>query len=205
MNHSRIVRATHWINAIAFLIMVGSGWRIYNNEPIFPFRFPIWATLGGDPFVSLASSNDPGTANAIAWHFAAMWVLGINFAVMFINGLATWHYPRDLLPLTPRMLIRDVVAALTFKLDHHARHYNAVQKAFYLFVLVALAGMIASGLAIWKPVQLALLTALFGGFQGARLVHFLLMAGLVGFLVVHLSLVALVPSTLRNMTVGKRT
>jgi thiosulfate reductase cytochrome b subunit len=205
MNHSRIVRATHWINAIAFLVMVGSGWRIYNNEPILPFRFPIWATLGGDPFVSLASSNDPGTANAIAWHFAAMWVLGINFLVMLINGLVTWHYPRDLLPLTPRMLIRDVVAAATFKLDHHARHYNAVQKAFYLFVLVALAGMIASGLAIWKPVQLAPLTAVFGGFQGARLVHFLLMAGLVGFLVVHLSLVALVPGTLRNMTVGKRT
>jgi thiosulfate reductase cytochrome b subunit len=152
----------------------------------------------------LASSNDPGTANAIAWHFAAMWVLGINFLVMLINGLVTWHYPRHLLPLTPSMLIRDVVAALTFKLDHHARDYNAVQKAFYLFVLVALAGMIASGLAIWKPVQLAPLTALFGGFQGARLVHFLLMAGLVGFLVVHLSLVALVPSTLRNMTVGKR-
>lgn len=204
MTHSRIVRITHWINAVAFLIMVGSGWRIYDNVPIFPFRFPFWMTLGGDPFVSLATSNDPGTANAIAWHFAAMWVLAINLLVMLINGLVTWHYPRDLLPLTPRMLIRDVVAALTFRLDHHARHYNAVQKAFYLFVLVALAGMVASGLAIWKPVQLAPLTAFFGGFQGARLVHFLLMAGLVGFLAVHLTLVALVPSTLRAMTIGKR-
>jgi thiosulfate reductase cytochrome b subunit len=204
MRHSRIVRVTHWINAVAFVVMVGSGWRIYDNVPIFPFRFPFWATLGGDPFVSLATSNDPGTANAIAWHFAGMWVLAVNFLAMLINGVVTRHYARDLLPLTPRMLWRDLVAALTFRLDHHAPGYNAVQKAFYLFVLVALAGMIASGLAIWKPVQLAPLTAFFGGFQGARLVHFMLMAGLVGFLAVHIALVALVPRTLRAMTIGRR-
>lgn len=204
MRHSRIVRVTHWVNALAFVVMVGSGWRIYDNVPIFPFRFPFWMTIGGNPFNSLATSNDPGTANAIAWHFAAMWVLGINFLVMLANGLVTRHYRRDLLPLTPRMLLRDVRAALTFRLDHHAPGYNAVQKAFYLFVLVALAGMIASGLAIWKPVQFAPLTAFFGGFQGARLVHFLLMSSLVGFLIVHLMLVALVPSTLRGMTIGRR-
>ena len=64
--HSSIVRLTHWINAAAMVVMVTSGWQIYNASPIFDFKFPAWMTLGG------------WLAGAIAWHFAAMWVLAIN-------------------------------------------------------------------------------------------------------------------------------
>ena len=66
-------RILHWVMALSILIMIGSGWRIYNASPIFAFlTFPEWATLGGDGEASLARHGDPGVATAIAWHFAAM-------------------------------------------------------------------------------------------------------------------------------------
>ena len=65
-NHVWPVRVTHWLMAISVLTMVGSGWRIYNASPIFPFTFPEWATLGGDVEAALARHNDPGVASIAA-------------------------------------------------------------------------------------------------------------------------------------------
>jgi thiosulfate reductase cytochrome b subunit len=204
VNHSVLVRIAHWSQAIAILIMIGSGWRIYDNVPIFPFEFPYWITLGGNTYLATTTSNDWGTGNAIAWHFAGMWLLLFAFGVFVANGVITGHFRRDLLPLTPRAFLRDFIAAATFRLDHSSGAYNAVQKAFYWGVMFAIAMMFASGLAIWKPVQLGWLTWVFGGFAAARVVHFFFMSAIVAFMVVHVVLVALVPHTLRGMTLGGR-
>lgn len=201
--HPAIRRIGHWLMALSVLIMIGSGWRIYNAAPIFDFSFPEWFTLGGDGTRSLVAHNDGGTGNAIAWHFAGMWLLGGAFTLYASHSLLSGHWRRDLLPVGPRSFLRDFVAAATFRLEHRIGEYNAVQKLFYIGVLSAIVMMIVSGLAIWKPVQFCPLVALFGGFQGARLVHFLFMAAITGFIAVHLALVAIVPRTLIGMITGR--
>ncbi len=200
--HPMIRRITHWLTAIAIFVMIGSGMRIYNNVPIFDFEFDLWYTLGGEPDFSYAQHNESGTASAIAWHFAGMWLLASSYLIYVVHGVLTRHFSRDLLPLTPRGFLRDFIAAATFRLKHGA-DYNYVQKAFYWGVLFAIAMMLVSGLAIWKPVQLYPLTWLMGGFDNARIVHFFFMTAIGAFIVVHIALVALVPSTLIGMTIGR--
>jgi thiosulfate reductase cytochrome b subunit len=186
--HPLAVRITHWINAFAILVMVTSGWKIYNASPIFDFRFSNYFTLGG-------------------WlggaHFAAMWLLVVNGLVYVIYGIASGHFRHDFLPLSVRAIWRDFVAALTFKLEHRLGAYNAVQRLLYVVVLLFGVGVVISGLAIWKPVQFQFITGLLGGYDFARILHFAMMAGIVGFVAVHLALVALVPSTLRPMITGR--
>jgi len=203
--HSLIARIAHWCQALAVIIMIGSGWRIYDNVPIFPFEFPYWITLGGDKYLATTTSNDWGTGNAIAWHFAGMWLLLFGFTLFIGNGVLTGHFRRDFLPLTPRAFLRDFIDAATFRLTHKLGEYNSVQKAFYFGVMFALCMMFLSGLAIWKPVQLSWLTWIFGGFASARVVHFFFMSALVGFIAVHVTLVALVPKTFVAMTLGRAT
>jgi thiosulfate reductase cytochrome b subunit len=205
LEHSWPVRLTHWVMAASILIMIGSGWRIYNASPIFPFRFPEVITLGGDVDVALTWHNDPGVASAIAWHFAAMWLLAGSYLLFVAWGALSGHFRRDFLPVGPVSFLRDLVAAARFKLAHKLGEYNAVQKVFYWGVLALVALMIVSGIAIWKPVQTYPLEVAFGGFQGARIVHFLGMVGICGFLLVHIALVALVPKTFIAMVVGRVT
>ena len=185
-----VVRITHWVNAFAMTCMVLSGWRIYDASPLFPFTFPPGITLGG------------WLAGALAWHFAAMWLLVANALVYLAYSVASGYFRRTLLPLTPRQVWRDFTAALAFRLEHRSGAYNAVQKLLYIIVLLLGAAAVLSGLAIWKPVQLAPLTALLGGYDTARVVHFLAMAGIVGFILIHLALVILVPRTLLSMVTG---
>lgn len=189
--HPLVVRITHWVNAFAMICMILSGWAIYNASPIFDFTFPRGITLGG------------WLGGALAWHFAALWLLVVNGLVYLVYGFASGHFRHDLLPVTPASVWRDFRAALTFKLEHRLGAYNAVQKLLYIVVLLLGVGVVISGLAIWKPVQLDYIAALLGGYDNARIVHFLMMSGLVGFIVVHLALVALVPSTLLPMITGR--
>jgi thiosulfate reductase cytochrome b subunit len=198
-------RIMHWINALAIIVMIGSGWRIYNYYPALPidFGFPNYLTLGGDFTVTEAVNDEDGLANALAWHFAAMWVLVINFLTFVIVGFASGHFRRDFLPLTLRAFLSDLWAALRFKLDHTLGEYNAVQKFLYWGVLGVIFVTILSGLSIWKPVELKELTWLFGGYEFARVVHFFGMATIVGFLVVHVALSLLVPSTMVAMVFGR--
>ncbi len=201
--HPLTVRVAHWVLALSILVMIGSGWRIYNASPILPFRFPEAFTLGGNVSVALSRHNDPGVASAIAWHFAGIWLLLGSFALFLAHGVLSGHFRRDFLPVGPRAFFRDFTAAARFKLEHRLGQYNAVQRVFYWGVLFAVAVMILSGLAIWKPVQLHPLELLFGGFQGARLVHFVFMAAISLFLLVHVALVILVPKTFVAMILGR--
>jgi thiosulfate reductase cytochrome b subunit len=189
--HPLYVRLTHWINVYAMGCMFMSGWAIYNATPIFGFRFPQWATLGG------------WLGGSTAWHFAVMWLLVVNGLVYLVASVLGGHLRRDLLDVTPRAFARDIGAAMRLRLPHAPGRYNAVQKVLYLGVLALGVLIVLSGLAIWKPVQLAELTALFGGFAAARVVHFIAMAGIGLFVVVHLALVVLVPRTLPPMITGR--
>jgi thiosulfate reductase cytochrome b subunit len=190
--HPVWVRVTHWINAIAILVMIGSGWQIYNAAPLFDgLRFAKSISLGN------------WLAGALLWHFAAMWVLAINGLVYVTLGIVSGRFRRKLLPISPAQVLADAKAALSFKLSHEdISRYNAVQKLLYAGVILTGIVIVLSGLAIWKPVQLQELTTLFGGYDFARYVHFFAMSAIVGFLVVHIALGLLVPKSLRAMIAG---
>lgn len=203
--HPGMARITHWINAAAILIMIGSGWRIYNNVPIFPaIEFPLWATLGGDPDLTYARNSDVGFSNALLWHLAGIWLFTVNGLVYLVYGILSGRLFRKLFPIRPREVRETIVDALRFKLAHDdLTIYNGVQKLLYLGVIAAMILAAISGLSLWKPVQFQVLITLFQGFQGARLVHFLCMSAIVLFLVVHVTLALLVPRTLVAMLTGR--
>ncbi len=186
------VRILHWINAVAMILMIMSGWQIYNASPLFDFRFASSITLGG------------WLGGALLWHFAAMWLLMVNGLIYLTLGLVTGRFRKKLLPITPGGVISDARAALTFKLAHDdLTKYNYVQKMLYAGIIIVGIVIVLSGLSIWKPVQLQWLTALFGGYDVARYVHFTAMSAIVAFLVVHVVLALLVPKSLRAMLIGR--
>jgi thiosulfate reductase cytochrome b subunit len=193
--HPGWVRVTHWINVVAMFLMIASGWRIYNASPLFPFAFP--------PAVTIGDGLD-GLPGALLWHFAAMWLLVVNGVAYVALGLLTGRFRRKLLPIYPRDVVRDVVAALTGRLSHaDLSVYNAVQRLLYAGVILAGVVIVLSGLSIWKPVQMQEVAVLFGGYDAARFVHFFAMAAIVGFLAVHVVLAILVPRSLRAMIIGR--
>src|SRR6516162_4690020 len=190
--HPLWVRVTHWVNAVAMVIMIGSGWEIYNASPLFWFAFPPAITLGG------------WLAGALLWHFAAMWVLAVNGLVYLVLGIATGRFRHMLVPLRAADVLADAKRAFSGTLSHDDLSvYNAVQKLLYLGVLVAGVVMVLSGISIWKPVQLQELTRMLGGYDAARYVHFFAMAAIVGFLLVHVIMTLLVPKSLRAMIMGR--
>jgi thiosulfate reductase cytochrome b subunit len=186
------VRTVHWINAVAVILMIMSGWQIYNASPLFGFSFSRSITLGG------------WLGGALLWHFAAMWLLMVNGFVYLTLGFVTGRFRKKLLPITPSGVIADTRAALTGRLSHDdLTKYNYVQKLLYAGIIVIGIVIVLSGLSIWKPVQLQYLTALFGGYDTARYVHFFCMAAICAFLVVHVALALLVPKSLRAMIIGR--
>ncbi len=204
--HHVVVRVTHWVNALALFLMIGSGLRIFNAYPAFarkgetfccyPFaghKIPDWLTFGA------------WLAGARRWHFAAMWLLVVNglvyLAFIYLHG--EW---RDLVPR--RGAVRDALEMVKFYLAARKDHppqgkHNALQRlAYFAMPLVGLAAVV-SGIAIWKPVQLAPLTHLLGGFVWARYWHFLAMLALVLLSAGHVFMVfAVDPYSLRSIVTG---
>jgi thiosulfate reductase cytochrome b subunit len=189
--HPLILRVTHWVGALAMILMILSGWAIYNASPLLPFLIPPGLTLGG------------WLGAGIAWHISAMWLLMADGLVYLAWGFASGHFARAFLPITPASVLHDVKAALTLKLRHDVDRYNVVQRLLYVLVVTAGVLLVLTGLSIWKPVQLGALTWAFGGYDIARRIHFALMCCVVAFLVIHVLLVALVPRTLRAMVLGR--
>src|SRR5437879_12175596 len=186
------VRALHWTNAFAMVLMIMSGWQIYNASPLFGFSFSSSITLGG------------WLGGALLWHFAAMWLLMVNGLIYLAMGIATGRFRKKLLPITPEGVISDTRAALTGKLSHDdLSRYNYVQKLLYAGIIVVGIVIVLSGLSIWTPVQLQWLSALFGGYNVARYVHFICMSAIVALLFVHVALGVLVPKSLPHMILGR--
>ena len=189
--HPLWLRVTHWLNALAVVIMVTSGWRIYNASPLFDFHFADSITLGG------------WLAGALQWHFAAMWLLAVNGMAYLLLNFGSGRLLRRFFPLSPRAVLADLLDAMRGRLSHADPHrYNAVQRVVYLFVMIDSVLLVISGLVLWKSVQFPLLRELLGGYEASRRVHFFAMAALVVFVAVHLTMVASVPRTLRAMVRG---
>jgi len=190
--HPGAVRTMHWINAVAIIILIGSGWRIYDDEVIFGWlHFPDWAVIG------------IWAQYGLQWHFFAMWILMLNGLAYLAYGLTTGRFRRKLLPIWPGEVINQIRAALRFNLAHDdITHYNAVQKLLYVGIILVIVLQVLTGWVIWKPIQLSELTYLLGGFQSARLIHFFGMVAIVGFLVVHVALALIVPKTIGAMITG---
>ncbi len=189
--HPGWLRVTHWVNAVAFLVMVTSGWRIYNASPLFQFEFPRSFTLGG------------WLGGALLWHFAGMWLLVANGIFYVVMSLATGRFRRQLFPLRWVDLRSDFTAALQGRLAHDdITRFNAVQKLAYLFALGALILEILSGLVVFKSVQFQGLAWLLGGYDSARVVHFVCMTGLSAFLLIHVLAAVAVPKTILAMVRG---
>jgi thiosulfate reductase cytochrome b subunit len=190
--HPLVVRITHWLNVLAVLIMITSGWAIYNASPLFNFEIPSQITLGG------------WLAGALQWHFAGMWLFAINGLVYLIYGIASGHFRRKLLPISPRAVLHDVGEALRGRLAHEDLSvYNAAQRAAYVALILALIVMLATGLVIWKPVQFYWLGQFIGDYEGARLLHFFAMAAIFCIVLVHVAMVILVPRTFPTMFTGR--
>ena len=190
--HPVWMRITHWLNALAVLVLVTSGWRIYNAAPFFPFEIPAAITLGG------------WLGGALQWHFAAMWLLAANGLIYLALNIASGRLFRKFFPLSIPGIWHDALAALRGELSHaDPRHYNSVQRFAYLFVMLDIVLLVLSGLVLWKSVQFAVLRDLLGGYDFARRIHFFAMAALVVFVAVHLVMVALVPRTLLTMLSGR--
>jgi thiosulfate reductase cytochrome b subunit len=187
------VRVMHWINAIAIILMIMSGLQVYNASPLFrSLTFSHTITLGG------------WLGGALLWHFAAMWLLMVNGLAYLVTGFVSGRFAKKLFPISPRGVVSDAVAALTFKLSHDdISKYNQVQKVLYAGIIAVGIVIVLSGLSIWKPVQLQYLTALFGGYDIARYVHFFCMSAIVAFLAIHVLLALLVPKSLRAMIIGR--
>lgn len=190
--HPLPLRVMHWINAITIFVMVGSGWKIYNDEVIFGWlHFPEALTIG------------KWAQHGLQWHFFGMWVLVINGGCYLLYGLLSGRFRRMLFPITVRDIVATIRDTLRLRLAHEdPTKYNAVQKILYLTVISAGILIVISGLAIWKPIQFSELVSLFGTFQNARIVHFCCMTVIVLFVVVHVALAVLVPETLVAMIFG---
>lgn len=190
--HPLPLRIMHWTNALAMVLLIASGWKIYNDEVLFGWlHFPEWVTIGGE------------AQGALQWHFFAMWILGLNGLAYLIYGFSTGRFRRMLTPLSIGEILSNIRDALRLKLSHDdLTKYNGVQKTLYIGIIIVGIVQVLTGLAIWKPVQFSELAALFGSFQSARILHFLGMGAIVGFVLIHVALALLVPQTLIGMITG---
>jgi thiosulfate reductase cytochrome b subunit len=190
--HPLAIRIMHWINAAVIMVMITSGWGIYDDDVI----------IHGLHFNGFMRLGD-WAAPSLNWHFAGMWFFGINGLIYLIYGLATGRFIERLLPIRPADLVQTVIDTLHFKIAHEdLTVYNAVQKLLYIVALLACINQVVTGVAIWKPVQFSGLVTLLGGFQSARVFHFVGMVVIAGFVVVHVLLALLVPKTIWAMLAG---
>lgn len=189
--HPLWLRICHWINVIATLCMIFSGWRIYNASPLFDFRFPSNITLGG------------WLGGALQWHFTFMWLFFINGAVYVISQVLSKRLAKMFFPISIGAIFSEIWLALKGKLPHDGHNYNMLQKIAYLVVVLDSILLLLSGLVLWKSIQFPLLSTLLGGYTGARYIHFFSMSVLVLFLIVHFVMVLLVPRSLIRMIRGK--
>jgi thiosulfate reductase cytochrome b subunit len=186
------LRITHWLNAVGVVLMLMSGWRVYDANPFLGFTIPPEITLGG------------WLGGALQWHFAAMWVIVVNGLFYLIANVVARRLFSQFFPLSPRAVVRDLADALHGRLSHEdLRVYNAVQRAAYLFAILDLIVLVLSGLVLWKSVQFGWLRDAMGGYEVARRIHFFAMSGIVAFVVVHVVMSLLVPRTLLAMIRGR--
>ncbi len=205
--HHWIVRVAHWLNAVLLLGMIASGLQIYNAFTHFgprgrPFLPNPW---DGDPFRPAVRLGG-WLAGGLNWHFALAWpfvLTGLVYLVyLVVSGewRALLFRPRDV-PAAWRMQLYY----LRLRREHPPQgKHNALQKAAYSSIFLLGMLSVLTGFAIYKPVQLWWLTALFGGYELTRYWHFWAVWLFVAFTAVHVIMVfAVDPASLRAMITGR--
>src|SRR3979490_108613 len=167
--HPLSLRIMHWINAAAIFIMIGSGWRIYNDDVLFGWlHFPDFLVIG------------KWAQYGLQWHFFGMWIFVLNGVAYLTYGIFTGRFRQKLFPISLREGLVTIGDALRLRLSHEdLTIYNAVQKILYLGVILVGMFIVITGLCLWKPVQFSEVADLFGSFQTIRLIHFLCMSAVV--------------------------
>jgi thiosulfate reductase cytochrome b subunit len=202
------IRLTHWIAVPTIVAMAGSGMQIWVA---YPYLGPRGATYGWFPLQGFVVPRwlrlGDWLAGARHVHFAFMWILVANGLVYLAYFFVSGEWRRRL--FEPR---RDARNALETALGYlrirpmptQAGLYNGLQRAAYTSAIALVAIQVLTGIAMWKPVQLRLLAALFGGYDGARAMHFLALLALVPLVVAHLVMVATHHRAFVSMLTGGR-
>jgi thiosulfate reductase cytochrome b subunit len=202
LKHLRAIRWFHWINFPLLVLMTWSGLMIYWAYPVYGVGsirfFPAW-------FYSALRLNQR-LADGMALHFFVMWFFVLNGIAYVAYTIFSGEW-RFLVPRSPAAF-RDAWQVLLH--DLHIKKnlppqekYNAAQQVAYSAIILMGIGSVVTGFAIYKPAQLAWLTALCGGYSVARLLHFLLTAGYVIFFGIHLLQVVLAGwNNFRSMVMG---
>jgi thiosulfate reductase cytochrome b subunit len=205
LKHLVAIRWFHWINFPLLLLMIWSGLLIYWAYDVYrigPFHFfPKWVY---DVF-----HMDHKLAEGMALHFALIWLFALN-GILYVGYTAIsgeWRYllPRslDTFKNAWQVLLQDLGIR---KPSPAQEKYNAAQQVSYTAIVLMGAGSLLTGLAIYKPAQLAWLAALFGGYEGARLVHFILTIGYILFFIVHVwQVIRAGWNNFRGMVIGYET
>jgi thiosulfate reductase cytochrome b subunit len=190
--HPLPLRIMHWINAVAVFIMIGSGWRIYNDDVLFGWlHFPDLLVIG------------KWAQYGLQWHFFGMWIFALNGLAYLTYGIITGRFRQKFFPISLRDVLLTIGDALRLRLSHEdLTVYNAAQKSLYFGVILVGIAIVITGLCLWKPVQFSEVAGLFGNFQTIRLIHFLCMSAIVAFVTVHVILALLVPRSLAAMITG---
>lgn len=217
--HGVVTRVWHWVNAVAVLILLGSGLGISNAHPrLYWGRYganfdPAWATLPRFPSWLTIPANY-NLAISRRWHLLFALVLGFGLLAYMIGGLVTRHFQRDLRirgrELRPAALWADLKQHLAFRFHdpRDPRAYNLFQKLSYVLVLfVALPLAILTGIALSPGMNAAWpwVLEILGGRQSARSIHFITASVLALFTIVHLVLVILAGAgnEVRSMITGR--
>ena len=201
------IRITHWVNGVLLVFVAGSGLQILGA---FPSMGPRGALYGWYPF---QGKSPPGWLTIGGWlagarhiHFALAWFLVLNAFVYLAVYFGRGEWRRRLFLRAD--ISNAVQTALYYvrirKTPPQQGLYNGLQKLGYTSAVLLGILEVLSGLAIYKPVQLSRLAALFGGYDGARAVHLLGLVALAGFTIGHVVMVALHPRTLVTIITGGR-
>jgi thiosulfate reductase cytochrome b subunit len=187
--HSLAVRWFHWINFPVLAAMIWSGLLIYWANDVYKIRIGGRELIKFFPDTFYKALNLPfHLAEGMAYHFLFMWLFFLNglLYVLYTFFSGEWKY---LLP--NKKSLKE--AGLVLLHDLHLRKkeppfikYNAAQRIAYTGIIVMGVGSVITGLSIYKPVQFGWLTALCGGYEAARLEHFILTIGYCLFFVVHI-------------------
>ena len=188
LKHPRAIRWLHWINFPLLFVMIWSGMRIYWAEDVYAFGIGSWQWFAFFPEAIYENLDlERRLARGMAFHFTFGWLFVINGMIYTIYLAASGEW-RHILPdrRTPKEAKDVVLHDLHVKKEAPPQGlYNAAQRMAYTIVLVMAAIIVVSGFAIYKPSQLYPLPLLFGGYQGARLIHFSMTIGLLLFFLVH--------------------
>lgn len=201
-----VIRITHWCNLVFVVLMAGSGLQIFSAYPAlgprgaqfswYPLQNiapPPWLTIGG------------WLAGGRHWHFAIAWFFIVNGLIYLAYFLLSGEWRRRL--FRPRRDTANAVRQFAYYLriaesPPPAEFYNGLQRLSYTGVFLLGSVMVLSGLALYKPVQFYPLTLVFGGYDGARVVHLAGLCLMVLFVLIHVVLVSLHPRELLNMVTG---